>query len=305
MNNHTTILPAGACPKAEELSSLHDGMTLVAIAEHAAACPRCQAILAAYAKLDVMIGQTVAPSADLAAKIKARCLKESRTPQKALVMWPKENAWKLGAAAAATLAVGGLLMVYTGESGNLRTANQLAAAHTDELSNNAVMSSATPALADTRFNILPAAGSNGTNASVRTTMKIGAANTADNANAPFRTVGVSAGPGNDAVGTTTFPAIGDAVQHVWVVKDVKEATDLFRQCMPRHHSQITDVSANGQVMFRVVVSDRDMQSFVNRLNNAGLSLVSPALPQPESGQPLQILGKPVLYTVELVPSENP
>ena len=303
MNNQNTNLPDPACPNADELSALHDSMGTATTAKHVAACPRCQAMLAAYAKLDAMIGRTAAPAADLAAKIKARCLKESRTPQRTFVMWPKENAWKLGAAAAATLAIGGLLMVYTGESENMRGANQLAAAKTDDPSNHAVISSAAPTLAETRVNILPAAGPNGANAQVRAMAEMASSSNPDNA--PFRSVGVAAGQGNDAAGTATFQVIGDAVQHVWVVADVKAAANIFRHCVPRHHSPVTDISANGRILYRVVVSDRDMQAFVDRLNDAGLSLVSPTLPQPGAGQSLQILGKPVLYTVELVPSENP
>ena len=292
MNTESKISETGGCPCVEELSTLHDGQGTAAVAAHAATCAICQSVLASYKKLDSMVVEAVKPSADLAGRIKSRCRHEAKNQQRTLVMWPREHAWKIAAAAAACMAVGGLLMMTPKDSDTQRPGARVAAK--PNLPNGNVPSIASTSSSDTRIEIQPSGTSRGTIRTPRGT---------EGSTSGTRTVGVAPAADTDS-GIAAIQSVGESVQHVWVVKDVTQAGEIFRANIPRHHSAVTDVSADGRIMFRIVINDRDMQSFVDRLNNAGLSLVSPALPQPGAAQTMQVFGKSVLYTVEFVPAES-
>ncbi len=284
MNDKIKIPDTVACPSPEELSALHDGNGLPDVAGHAAACAACRKLLADYGVIDAMVARAVNPPADLTARIKAACRAESLRQRKPMAMWPRHYGWRLAAAAAACAAVAGLLVFFSGESGQrgIRTAR---AALPPELGTTPAGDAA---------------------ARVNLTDKIGAVHAPELSGRPaagasnygerLRAVGLDAA-GN---GVVTLPNVGDAVQHVWVVRNSALATNILRRNLPRH-AVLTDVSANGRTLYRIVVIDRDMQALVDRLAAAGFSLVSPSLPQPGANQALGVFGKPVAYTVELVP----
>ncbi len=279
----------GGCPSIEELNALHDGQGSPAVAEHTAACAACQETLRACREVDAMVARAVNPPAALSARIKAACRAEAARRRKPMVMWPG-HAWHLAAAAAACAAVVALLVMVTEDGAEQKKAVRTARVPSPSAAKPAAVPSPSVAKTPAAVPVRPAPK----------TIRTPATEVVSEQGQGIRPVGLTWDANPYLNGATDMPGVGDFVRHVWVVRDSAAAAAFIRQNLPRH-SVLHDLSTNGRNLYRLIIPDVEMQTFVDRLAGAGYSLVSPSLPQPGATQPLNTFGKPVVYTVEIVP----
>lgn len=122
--------------------------------------------------------------------------------------------------------------------------------------------------------------------------------------------GSGAAPGDGAV---TWPAAGDGtepgapsglpgrVQHVWAVANAEGECKYLVSLLPQGSYEMTR-REDGNTVFNVLLTDRQLQSLVDRLHEHEWQLVSPNPPQPRQRVNVALRGQPVHYTLVLLNS---
>lgn len=288
--------PMHECPNVETLSSFGDGDGLEGIEQHVAQCAKCQAALLAFRRIDTAVQRHLQPAPDLAARIKAACVREAAAQSP--VLWPV-FAWRLVAAAAVAIMAGAVFYIAAVQTGE---APRLAS----DMGKSDVSVPLAPVVTPSRVVVKTPVPAAPTADAVPGPRPASLANTIVPIQ-DLRPTGLgmaSFSPGLILSGIeSTRQSLPDAVRHVWVVADVVNAMKVFKGNLPKGiEPQFVSSLASSRLTYRVLLSDQDLQSMVDKLSAAGFSLVSPALPQPGSNQKLLVSGKPVLYELELVPA---
>ena len=236
----------------------------------------------AYRRMDEAVRRAMAPPPDLNDRILAACSRAETSP--APLLFAPRNLLRAAAVLAVAAAFVGLRVLQTTE-GPQQTA---------EIDNTAETSQDSTVVADSaperrEYRMSPRRD----NASGRTVTRNQVRLTDAGANTLSRKRAQPV--------TEDLDPIGSRVQHVWVVSDMERSRRLLLEGLPES-AQCLGLTEDEQMMsYQLVVPDRDLQKLVNTLDRSGLSLVSPAAPQP---QEKRAWGTPqkVMYTVSFVSS---
>ena len=95
--------------------------------------------------------------------------------------------------------------------------------------------------------------------------------------------------------------VADVVWHVWIADDPARALEELRDFLPGNQTEIDRLEAEQRDRYplQVLLPDRSLQELVNRYHDLGLSLLSPAAPQPGVSN-VKLSGKMVQYEVDFV-----
>lgn len=284
-----------SCPSLEELSAWHDGAGEPGLRAHVEACAACQQLLVTFRRVDAAMRVAAQPSPDLAERIKARCRALPQREPLFLVLWNQPLLrW---AAACAVVAV--VLLLVHQKMTTATVAAPMAGAET------APTPAAAPALVANStpppVPAVPPAQDEG--AGTTAARSAGTAVAGSNPIRASKIVRAAADPapaGNaDMRQALLVPA---RVRHVWVVKDLESAKKQVMASLPADASLTVTTAEDGTVSIQALVTDRVLQSLVDKLAGAGMSLVSPTAPQPDRGKDLVVTGRMVRYDVDLVPA---
>jgi hypothetical protein len=292
-----TDTPPADCPPSVELSAWHDGEGEDAVGAHLQGCPRCTRTVRSYGAIDTALRRQVRPGASLVQRIHAACQRdlESRT---FILVWPVP-VWRIASLAALVTLGLGALFLYA-----WNPAETHAPRPADEMAVRTVLPAANP---------LPMlAGANGSIPApvaefqpLRLGSAAGGPTLAGGGNllsVSLPGVGLGGHSGASTGLMTLKEVAGDAVRHVWVVADTDQAVATLKHLLPEG-TVLNPLSTrrSPRVAYRVLLSDLQVQELVDRMAEAGLSLVSPTLPQPGARERLLAQSKTVLYEMEFVP----
>jgi hypothetical protein len=102
-------------------------------------------------------------------------------------------------------------------------------------------------------------------------------------------------------GGAQFGTIAPKVSHVWVGRDLRKGQLEIMRALPKRARMLEAKELeDGILQFLFVLSDRDLQTYVDSLATRGFSLVSPDLPQPGQSASTVATENDVLYILRLV-----
>lgn len=274
------MIPAASdCPSQVDLSAYTDREGAAHVETHLAVCPSCSTVVAFYEHVNGVIKNATAPSESLTERIKSACRREAaleRRRQFQLVFWR---------AAAAVALLFGLSALYLHQRTPTAAVAPVVAAAPNTVS-------PTPAVAPTAPTDVAAAMAE---AEAMTGTPGATVDAADLAAAGTGRDGSLATPG-------TMHIAPNRVRHVWVVKDLNSSVKLFYSLLPTT-AQLAQTEKAGDegISFRMALPDKELQTLVDNLSTAGMSLVSPVFPQPGEKHKLLANGRNIIYDVEFVP----
>lgn len=104
-----------------------------------------------------------------------------------------------------------------------------------------------------------------------------------------------------AAGARTPRSLPGAVRHVWTVGNAAEKRDRLQAMLPKGSYDVG--TADGNLVFTVRLTDRELQTLVDRLAaDSAWQLASPELPQPRKPGSVALTGHDVRYSLVLVDS---
>jgi hypothetical protein len=244
-----------------------------------------------YRKVDQAIASAMAPSADLAERIKVACANERGTAL--LRFWPAAR-WRLAAAAALVVAASLATVNYV--SGPTPVAPAVATAAPAIPQGTIASPVPAPVAAE---EVVAQSDDYVWDNDAEEWVPRGSVRSADLTMA-------TAGVADSAAGERGVREMAAAVRHVWVVAEAQKTDRVLRDSLPPElATQLGALPAGRPVTLRMVLKDRELQGVVDKLSAAGFSLVSPELPQPGEARRILAVGKSVMYEAELVPPAAP
>jgi hypothetical protein len=290
MKDTSQVTPS-TCPPAEDLSAWHDGeVRNPEIGTHVQACPRCDAVVTFYGRVDAAVRAVMAPPPGLAGRICAACRADTQSTPRVATPWPVT--WMRIAAGLAVLAGVTAIALHTWR----RDPRSPDAPPESGPSTPLVAVAEPPAHASPAQT--PPAPPDPTGASaVQPPGAPIAGSTLALANASGSRPGAAV-DGRPAV------AIGSVVRHVWVVRD----PDACRRALlaTLQDDTTTDVlnetvNDDGTVAIDLALPDHRLQTVVDHLATHGAALVSRQFPQPGQAARTHLSGHRVVYQLAMVP----
>lgn len=295
-----------ACPAPEDLSAWLDSELCDAELEtHIAECPACQERLRTYARLDRELIGELGPAPETRDRIKASCLAQLFRGGN-LVFYPVW--WRLAAAAALLVLAAAIVWdrYQTSQADPVLhsahhyladfSLNAPAAAPAPESPQIVAETPAEPELPPpVRIALTEDAATDAPRADdlrVEHLTLVSQGNTEPPA--AFRP---SAAPARHAADEQ----VADYVRHVWVVHDSAKALAELQTRFPQKRELLQRLAAEKrpELVLQMTMSDRSLAALVDRFDDLGLKLLSPAAPQPEATD-LEFRDQPVQYEVNFV-----
>ena len=291
---NTSANNVGGCPSLEELSAWHDGMGAAGLTSHVEACSACQQVLASFRRIDAATRRVAQASPDLAERIKERCRVLPKREPLFLVLW---NQPLLRWAAAGIVATAALLLAYqrmdAGRTSPAVAANE--AAPTSVAASVMVAENAPPPVPA----VPPAQDEGGRTRAGDDGALVVAGSEPVRASQITRAAADPSASGADGMRQALL--VPSRVRHVWVVKDLEAAKKQVLASLPADASLSVATAEDGTVSIQALLADRALQSLVDTLDGAGMSLVSPTARQPGRAKDLVVTGRMVRYDLDLVP----
>ena len=279
------------CPTFADLSAWMDGDGRADVGDHVSTCRACDKTVKFYRKVDQAIVSAMAPSPDLAARITAAC--EQERGSVLLRFWPT-GLWRIAAAAALVIAATLSAYIYFVRPNPVLL--QVTATGERSLAGAPVEHTAPVYVAGSvQVGAVPQVDDYVWDNEGEEWVPRGSVRASD---LTMATAGVADTAGSER----GVREMAEAVRHVWVVGDAQKTDRVIRSSLPAElAAQLGALPASRPVTLRMVIKDRDLQGFVDKLSTAGFSLVSPELPQPGEARRILAVGKSVMYEAELVP----
>jgi len=273
------------CPDVEDLSEVLDGRGSDAAVAHIGVCPRCQAAVDAYRRIDRLTAAAIAPPPYLAERIKAVC---RQLPAERPMAMPWRVLTALGYAAAAGVAIVATVAVIRIVSGP-STGALTAAAPAPEVA--IPVSRPAPELPPGTPENIP----------IITSSRVPLINDPHLARANASGGSDMSGVDGGFAGERAAVLVPARVRHVWVVKDrLPDEEKRLIQSLPEGSSYVQTRSLPGMNSYQVMMPDHRLQTLVDKLGESGWSLLSPAMPQPGEGRSMILTGRAIRYDVDLV-----
>ena len=322
------------CPSSEALSSWYDReLRDCRIDEHVATCDECRRVIAAYHSLDNMLSSNLGMGGRSEVIIRS-VLDQSKRPL--LLRFP---VYKLSLVAglaiiATTLVVTINKLPENGVAANTLAPDTAAAAATET---DAVAATATtapevtakpaglpqvPTVGETRstfapasphgrvFNSNPPVLARSTGGSGRIEL-MSMENSGRTPNAGVWTENLNFKSGNrKQAGITNRQFdrernVGNFVRHVWLVDDTASPLKALKMYAESDDELLDQLIArdSDRYLLQMMLSDKDLQSLVNRFDALEFNLLSPSEPQPSDYQTLKFTGKNVKYEIDIIRKE--
>ena len=287
MDEKNSILSSTDCPSVEELSLFLDVPSDDLIAEHVAACEKCQAILAAYDQIDRIQQECSAAPDDLIERIQSLC-RQQNVPAKPLIRYPSAASWLRMAAGLAILASVAGILTYVAGHGQNDTGTTLASHSVSQAMRNEPLSKIEQVLPGEVFSLTDQMRLQGNNIasdslqSVSTSPKINAA----------------------TAGSRKY-RVGDHVEHIWVVDNLQAGKQLLQQLANEAKCPLTWQKDASPELLKASIggTDKCIQSLVNTLKDRDWVLLSPACPQPYAENVTLLTGNQIQYQATIVKKE--
>ena len=278
-----------ACPDKVALSVWVDSAGDAAVASHLDQCAACRQTVGSYQGFNQALRKSARPQADLAGRIWQACQTAPAAaplPVMAFPLWMQ--AVRIAAAVLIVGAVTGVVFVLGGPDRGKVTLASLS--KPDAAAPTAII----VAVPRERMYIpfaTPGAAYAATSPGGLDATTLARVSTTDS-DSPLTALPSSLG--------VAPVVLANSVRHVWVVSDVAAAEREFLGTLPENATPLCTNRKDRAASFKVILSDRQLQQLVNRMEDAGWALVSPSLPQPGEEGKLLVTGKEVLYVVDLV-----
>jgi hypothetical protein len=314
----TDSSPCAECPSSEVLSSWYDReLRNPEIDEHLAVCKGCQKVIAAYQSIDNVL--TAGLSTDRRDVIIRSVIKQSGRPS--ILHFPM---YKVSIAAglavvAVTLFIALNQMPLTPGTGlaaelddsEIETEIDLAEAIVEPAPMIAATrgpdhstvepppmpfavarsTSPAPAPREPRFHSTEAATATGGIADLRlVNFDPDSRNTRDIT------------PRRRSIPASDQKVVEDFVRHIWLVDETVAPLEALKTYTESDGQLLVDLIArdSDRYLLQMVLTDKDLQSLVNRFHDLRFKLLSPDAPQPGIIQTLNFSGKPVKYEMDIV-----
>ena len=281
-----THLPKG-CPTTEQLEEHLSGLAHADVDAHVEACPACLDLCAQYRAIDDAVAAVSCPSLELVERIKLACGELGPIPVR--FPWWQVTRRYAAAAAVALLAFYALFVTFGGGRPPQMAEKPPPPPPSTPPPSSTAPPSALP-FSTPRREADPLAAE-----SPRSTDAIGG---------PLSLIGTP-GTSHAQRFEPLDGTVATLVRHVWVAGDVARAEELFLQSLPEGTPCVETAAGSDVRAFTAQLTDEHLRLLVDRLAAAGLSLVSPARPQPGEGHRLALTGHSVRYDVQLVPGHTP
>ena len=325
--------PCTECPSSEMLSSWYDReLRDCRIDEHVATCDECRRVIAAYHSLDNMLSSNL--STGRSDVIIRSVLDQSKRPL--LLRFP---VYKLSLVAGLAIIATTLVVTINKLPENGVAANTLApdtadaaATETDTVAATATTAPEVtaepaglpqvPTVEETRSTVAPASPhgrvfNNNPPVLVRSTggsgrielMSMENSGRTPNAgawteNRNFKSSNrKQAGIANRQLDRQRN--VGNFVRHVWLVDDTASPLKALKMYTESDDELLDQLiaRASDRYLLQMVLSDKDLQSLVNRFDALEFNLLSPSEPQPSDYQTLKFTGKNVKYEIDIIRKE--
>jgi hypothetical protein len=316
------------CPEWETLSAGHDGQPgTERVRLHAQECPECRRQMEILRQLDGAIASAPACDAAALARIKAGTRRKLRQPLAFLAWWPVT--WR---AAASVVLVGAMFLVHQflkqQPAPTMSLAEQtalgivpgtppatvpvagqpdspilppLAGAESETWQGTEAQPTATAKLVADKSNsskdrlaiTRPLPSPNGGGVKLGDTRLVAIGSAAPKGGRPHGQ--------DDSISPPPEREVGDYVWHVWLVDDPAKALRELQSLLPNNQADFQRLISENRdrYLLQLMISDRNLETLVTRLNDQGMRLLSPAAPQP-GATALRLSGKAVQYEVDFV-----
>ena len=99
--------------------------------------------------------------------------------------------------------------------------------------------------------------------------------------------------------------VGNFVRHVWLVDDTESPLNALKMYTESDDELLDQLIArdSDRYLLQMMLSDKDLQSLVNRFDALKFNLLSPSEPQPSDYQTLKFTGKNVKYEIDIIRKE--
>jgi hypothetical protein len=99
--------------------------------------------------------------------------------------------------------------------------------------------------------------------------------------------------------------VGNFVRHVWLVNDTASPLKALKMYTESDDELLDQLiaRASDRYLLQMMLSDKDLQSLVNRFDALEFNLLSPSEPQPSDYQTLKFTGKNVKYEIDIIRKE--
>jgi hypothetical protein len=99
--------------------------------------------------------------------------------------------------------------------------------------------------------------------------------------------------------------VGNFVRHVWLVDDTASPLKALKMYAESDDELLDQLIArdSDRYLLQMMLSDKDLQSLVNRFEALEFNLLSPSEPQPSGYQTLKFTGKNVKYELDIIRKE--
>ncbi len=99
--------------------------------------------------------------------------------------------------------------------------------------------------------------------------------------------------------------VGNFVRHVWLVNDTASPLKALKMYTESDDELLDQLIArdSDRYLLQMMLSDKDLQSLVNRFDALEFNLLSPSEPQPSDYQTLKFTGKNVKYEIDIIREE--
>ncbi len=322
------------CPSSESLSSWYDReLRDCRIDEHVATCDECRRVIAAYHSLDNMLSSNLGMGrSDV---IIRSVLDQSKRP-----LLRRFPVYKLSLVAGFAIIATTLVVTINKLPENGVAANTLTPDAVDttaiETDTVAATTAATapevtakpaglpqvPTIGETRSTVAPASphgrvfNSNSpvlvhsTGSSGRIEL-MSMENSGRTPNAGVWTENLNFKPGNrKQAGIANRQLdrqrnVGNFVRHVWLVDDTASPLKALKMYAESDDELLDQLIArdSDRYLLQMMLSDKDLQSLVNRFDALKFNLLSPSEPQPSDYQTLKFTGKNVKYEIDIIRKE--
>jgi hypothetical protein len=318
------------CPSSEELSSWYDReLRDCRIDEHVATCDECRRVIAAYHSLDNMLSSNLDMGRSDA--IIRSVLDQSKRPF--LLRFP---VYKLSLVAGLAIIATTLVVTINKSPENAVAANSLTPDAVDTTATETDPVAATtgppvpevtakpaglpqvPTVGETRSTLAPASPhgrvfNSNPPVLVRSTGGSGRIelmsmeNSGRTPNAGIWTENLNFNSSNrKRAGIPNRQRnVGNFVRHVWLVDDTASLLKALKMYTESDDELLDQLIArdSDRYLLQMMLSDKDLQSLVNRFDALKFNLLSPSEPQPSDYQTLKFTGKNVKYEIDIISNE--
>lgn len=279
----------GSCPGDLELGSWFEGEGPSSLTPHVESCARCQKRIRLYRRADLVAKAMMAPPAGLEDRVLAACRNAGdATGKTPILAFP---GYRLMGRIAAVLLVVVAVWGVVATIGDRHVGRSAAGRSDLEPERSA------PSVQD-----LLAYAPDG-----RAGLAAGAMGARDRELPSGQTINsgmlrpVSQDQSDGGDGGAQFGTIAPKVSHVWVGRDLRKGQLEIMRALPKRARMLEAKELeDGILQFLFVLSDRDLQTYVDSLATRGFSLVSPDLPQPGQSASTVATENDVLYILRLV-----